>query len=119
MKNAAESLTEMALSNANATTAQGLFGLADLATYYRGGIELAVGKLQAGNDFSINDTFRVLVVETGEDLLTVRYNKKNRSFKFDDFPFSLAHKLASFEVPDGPTAQAAKACLSGHRSQGD
>ncbi len=68
-----------------------------------------MGELEVGNDFEISNSLRVLVVETGDDLLTIRYNKKNRSFKFDEFPFSLAHKLAAFQIPDSPTGQAAKA----------
>jgi len=50
-----------------------------------------------------------LNIEKGDDLLVVRYNEKNRSFTFDEFPFSLAHKLASFSVSDSPTGEAAKA----------
>ena len=109
MKGAAKSLTELKLSAQNNSLAQGLFQLADLATYYRTGIQRAVADLETGEDFAISDSFRVLVVKSAADELTVRYNKKNRSFKLDEFPFSLAHKLASFQVAEGPTFQAAKA----------
>ncbi len=109
MKPAAEALIGMPLSPENEAQAQSLYELTDLATYYRGAISKAVGELEVGNDFAVTDSFRVIVVETGADYLQVRYNKKNRSFTLDEFPFSLAHKLATFQVPAGPTGQAAKA----------
>ncbi len=109
MKTVAEAATEMPMSESQQAEAEALYHLADLATYYRVGIEKAVSQLSVGNDFAVTDTFRVIVVETGEDLLVVRYNQKNRSFTFDEFPFSMAHKLAAFSMPDSPAAQAAKA----------
>jgi hypothetical protein len=109
MKADAESLTTAQLSTENKLTAQALNELADLAIYYREGIKRAVEELEVGNDFEVTDALRVIVVETGDDLLTLRYNKKNRTFKFDEFPFSLAHKLATFQIPSSPTGQAAKA----------
>jgi hypothetical protein len=52
----------------------------------------------------------VIIVEKGEDLLVVRFNTKNRSYTFDEFPFPLAHKLATFAMDAGtPTFLAAKA----------
>ena len=35
-------------------------------------------------------------------------NFPQRSYKFDELPFSLAHKLASFAIPASPTQIAAK-----------
>jgi hypothetical protein len=109
MKTEAEALTVARLSDRNQSQAEALYEVADLATYYREGIERAVEELQVGNDFAITNALRVIVVETGDDLLTIRYNKRNRSFSFNEFPFSLAHKLASFQVPNNPTGQAAQA----------
>lgn len=109
MKTAAEALRDMPLTNENAALAESLFQLTDLAIYYRQGIRLAIAELEVGNDFEVIDSFRVIVVDKGDDALTVRYNKKNRSFTLDEFPFSLAHKLATFQIPDTPSGQAAKA----------
>lgn len=110
MKVAAESLLEMRMTQEQEAEAEALYELADLATYYRGAIERAVAELNVGNDFAVTDTFRVIIVEKGENLLVVRYNEKNRSFTFDEFPFSLAHRLATFSTPgDSATTQAAKA----------
>lgn len=110
MKSAAKSMLETRMTPEQKSAAEGLYELADLATFYRGAIERAVAGLNVGNDFAVTDTFRVIVVEKGEDLLVLRYSQKNKSFTFDEFPFALAHKLATFSLPDGaPTSQAAKA----------
>ena len=109
MKPTAEAVTEMRMTEEQQELSEALYELVDLATYYRGGIEKAVGDLSVGNDFAVTDDFRVIVVEKGEDLLVVQYNKKNRSFTFNEFPFSLAHKLATFSIAASPTREAAKA----------
>lgn len=106
---AAEKLLETPMDADQKTRAEALYELADLATYYRGGISKAVNDLDVGNDFEIANDFRVIVVETGDDLLVVRFNEQNREFKFDEFPFSLAHRLGSFSMPETPGAAAAKA----------
>jgi hypothetical protein len=109
MQSAAESLLEKPLSAANKIAVRDLFAVAQLAVYYRGGIERAVAALQPGNDFAVTDSLRVIVVATADNSLTLRYNQQTRSLMFDEFPFSLAHKLASFQIPDGPTRTAAMA----------
>jgi hypothetical protein len=97
------------MSEAQRDEAQALFELADLATYYRVGIERAVSELNVGNDLEVTEGFRVIVVETGADLLVIRFNARNRSYTLDELPWSLAHKLATFSMPNGPSAEAAKA----------
>jgi hypothetical protein len=109
MKPAAEAALEMPMSDAQKASAQALFELADLASYYRVGIEKSVAELKVGNDFELSDNLRVIVVETGEDRLVVRFDAKNRSFTLDELPWALAHKLATFSIPDSATTQAAKA----------
>jgi hypothetical protein len=89
--------------------AEDLYQLADLATYYRVGIEKALAGLEVSSELAVTDSFRVIIVETGPDRLVVRYNAKNRSFTLDEFPFSLAHRLATFSIPQTPASQAAKA----------
>ncbi|MEM8666964.1 MAG: hypothetical protein AAGG48_05580 [Planctomycetota bacterium] len=106
---AAEQLLETPMDKDQRARAEALHELADLATYYRGGIEKAVADLSVGNDFEVTKDFRVIVVEKGEDLLVVRFNERNKSFRFDEFSFPLAHKLASFAMPKSPGAEAAKA----------
>lgn len=110
MKSAAEKLTESSLNKTQKERAEALYELAELASYYRGGIERGVDSLVVGNDFAVTDSFRVIVVEKGDDKLVIRYNAKNRSYTFDEFPFSLANKLAAFAMPmDAPATEAAKA----------
>ena len=108
MKAAAELMFESRMTKAQEAEAEALYELADLATFYRGSIERAVANLNAGDEVKINDV-RVIVVEKGDDLLVVRFSKKNKPYTFDEFPFSLVHRLATFEIPGSPTSQASKA----------
>ncbi len=110
MKTAAEKLSEEPLTKAQQQRAEDLYELADLASYYRGGIERGVASLTVGNDFEVADSFRVIVVETGDDLLVVRFDAKNRSYTLDKLPFAFAHTLATFSMPaEAATTLAAKA----------
>jgi hypothetical protein len=109
MKPAAQAALEQPMSDEQRAQAEALFNLADLASYYRVGIEKAVARLNVGNDFEVTDDFRVIIVETGPDQLVVRFNAKNKSFTFDELPWSLAHKLAGFSMPGDPASEAAKA----------
>ena len=109
MKSAAEAIFEKKLSQEQQTEAQSLFELADLATYYRVGIEKAIADLNIGNDFEISNDFRVIIVQKGPDELVIRFNARNKSYSFDELPLPLAHRLATFQMPDTPTAEAAKA----------
>lgn len=109
MKQQAEKLLASRMNDAQQAEAEALYELADLATYYRGGIEKAVQALNAGNDFEITDNFRVLVVEKGDNFITILFDRRTKTYSFDELPFSLAHKLASFEIPNSPRQLAAKA----------
>ncbi|TWU58026.1 hypothetical protein [Rubripirellula reticaptiva] len=106
MKSLAETTAAMPMNNDQQSLADGLYQLADLATYYQGGIQRGLGSLAVGNDFEVTSDFRVVIVEVGPDFLVVRYNAKNRTFKFDEFPFPLAEKLATFSIAEGPLRQA-------------
>ncbi len=110
MKSLAEKALDAAKTQEQRSSAQGLYQLADLATYYRGGIERAIQGLAIGNTFDVAEGFSVIIVETGVDKLTIRYDAKSRSFSLNELPLVLAHKLASFQVmPGEATADAAKA----------
>jgi hypothetical protein len=50
----------------------------------------------------------VIVVEKGDDFIAIQFNARKKTYKFDELPFSLAHKLASFTISDSPTNLAAK-----------
>ena len=109
MKSAAESASELPMSDEQKERAEALYEVADLASYYRVGIEKSVAAIPAGNDFEIATDIRVIVVEKGDDFIAIRLNAKTRNYKFDALPLSLAHKLASFKIPESPTQAAAKA----------
>lgn len=104
----AEAATDAAVSQPQKELATSLFQLVDLAVYYRGGIEKALGTLQAGNELDLRDDLKIVIVETGPDKLIIRFNGKNKEYTFDSLPLLLAHKLARLSMPgDSPTTQAA------------
>lgn len=108
MKSLAEQATEAPMQDQQQEQAEALYEVAELASYYRGGIERAVADLETGAEIEVNDV-RLAVVESGDDLLVVRLNGRNKSYTIDGLPFSLAHQLARFQIPESPTRQAAKA----------
>ena len=109
MKPAAEKASEMPMNEKQKERAEALYEVADLASYYRGGIQKAVANMAVGNDFEVTKDLRVIVVEKGVDFIAIQFNAKKKTYKFDELPFSLAHKLASFTIPNSPTQMAAKA----------
>lgn len=111
MKAVAEATMAMPMTREQKSTAMRLYELADLATYYHGGITRGLKDLKAGNDFEVTPDFRIVIVEVGEDFLAVQYDGKNRTFPRDEFPFPLAEKLASFAIDPGPTMDASRAAF--------
>lgn len=109
MKMVAEEVAALPMTSEKKMLAEGLFQLADLATYYRAGVVRGVETLRSGKDFEVTPDLRVVIVETGPDLLVVRANAKNKSFTFDQIPFVMSKKLAAFSIDAGPTRQAAMA----------
>ena len=108
MKPAAEKASELPMNAEQKERAEALYEVADLASFYRGGITKAVADIAVGNDFEVKDDFRVIVVEKGDDFIAIQFNARKKTYKFDELPFSLAHKLASFAIPASPTQTAAK-----------
>ena len=109
MKKQADKLLTMRMDDRQQAETEALREIADLATYYRTGIEKSVDSLDSGNDFEVRKNLRVLVVEKGRDFLTILYDRKRKTYTFDEMPFSLAHKLATFEIPESRRQVAAKA----------
>lgn len=108
MKSAAEKLTQRGLTDQQSTRADALYHIADLASYYRGGIQKGLGTLKTASTFEIANGLNVIVVEADSESLTIMFDKKNRSYTLDDMPFRIAEKLASFAMPDTPDSTAAK-----------
>ncbi len=125
MKTVAEEVADLPMTDDKKIVAEGLYQLADLVTFYRGGVVKGVESLTVANDFEVTPDFRIVIVETGPDLLVVRAGAKNRSYTFDQIPFKLSEKLATFSIDAGPTRQAAMAAYQavspladeGHRDQ--
>jgi len=110
MKQAATRAAEAAEGGSRESYAKSLYELAELSTFYRGGIRRAIGQLGAGHEFEIVTSLKVIVVEAGGDRLTLRRGAKNYSYTLDTLPPSLAHSLATFSMPaDAATTIAAKA----------
>lgn len=109
MKAVAEAAQDQPMSAMQQQQAEDLYAVADLASYYRVGIERAIADLKIGNDFEVTDGVRVIIVEAGPDQLVVRYDAKNRAYSLNELPWSLAHKLGSFSMPENPSTEAAKA----------
>lgn len=108
MKPAAEKASQLPMNAEQKERAEALYEVADLASFYQGGIKKAVADIAVGNDFEVTNDFRVIVVEKGDDFIAIQFNARKKTYKFDELPFSLAHKLASFTIPASPTQIAAK-----------
>ncbi|MGB7346578.1 MAG: hypothetical protein WBD20_20320 [Pirellulaceae bacterium] len=126
MQPAAEKVTERILSETQKAEADALYNLADLASFYRGGLQRGLGTLKATQDFEVTDGFRVLVVEVSTSSLTIKYNGRNKTYSIDEIPLRLAEKIASFAMdlnkPDVIAAKAAFQAISplsneGHRKE--
>ena len=94
-----------------------MFNLADLALFYRGGIQRGLGTLKATQSFEVTDGFRVVVVEVSSTSLTVKANGRNYSYaSIGEIKFRLAEKIASFAMDlnqaDGIAAKAAYQAIS-------
>ena len=112
MKGAAEKVTEMTLTDQQRTHADALYNLADLATFYRGGIVKGMETLQTASTFELTEGVPVLVVEASETEITIRANARNRTYTLDEMPFVLADRLAGFALsPDKPDNIAARSCF--------
>ena len=109
LKEMSERLIDQPRSDEQTPMVEGLFQVVDLATYYRDGIKQGVAGLNTGKDFEVSDDVRVIIVAHSEESLTVRFNAKNRTYSIDELPLSLAHRLASFQIPAGPLREASKA----------
>lgn len=103
MKPAADALLKLNLNPEQTKRADAFYDIADLATYYRGGIERGLRSLQTGNSFDIVDNFPVIVVEVSADSLSIQYNKRTQTYALDELPPRLTEKIAAFALsPEQP-----------------
>ena len=110
MKADAEKALAQAVTASQKTSADTVFQIADLASYYRAGLQRAVARLNAGNEIEMTAGLKVIVVETGPDLLVIRRGARNYRYSLDEIPIKMAHSLAAFQVTENaPTRLAAGA----------
>ena len=112
MTQAASDLKEAVLTEDQRKEVDSLYELADLATYYYGAIERGILSRQAAETIKVTDALTIAIVEVGPDLLVIRYAGRNKTFKFDELPLTISHRMAEFILPtDKETNLAAKACF--------
>ncbi|MCC9599190.1 hypothetical protein LOC67_01360 [Stieleria sp. JC731] len=87
-----------------------LYDIADLASYYRGGIVRGLSSRQTGNTFDLVEGFPVIVVQASTQSIAIQFNKQTREYTLETLPPTLMEKLASFALqPEQPDVQAALA----------
>ena len=86
---------------------RGLSELADLASYYRGGISRGLSSLQPASTIEVAGRSFV-VVETGRESVALMADRRTRSFTLDDLPMTLAKHFAAYAIDDGPTRDLAE-----------
>ncbi len=110
MKPAAGELLKLELSPEQAARASSIYDIADLAVYYRGAIERGLASLQTGNEFAYIDNIKMIVVEATPQSVTLRYNRRDKSFTLDELPPRLTESLVALTLPmDKPDTIAAQA----------
>ncbi|EKK00162.1 hypothetical protein RBSH_04498 [Rhodopirellula baltica SH28] len=110
MKSLAEAAEKAAVTDEQVTRAETLYQIADLGTYYRGGVSRAMADRTAGNEFNVTDSISLLVVEASAQQLIARRGARNYTYTLDDLPFVVSKALAKFQLPmESETGQAAQA----------
>ncbi|MFG0267225.1 MAG: hypothetical protein ACF8AM_19055 [Rhodopirellula sp. JB055] len=110
MKSLAETAEKSAATDEQATRAETVYQIADLATYYRGGVSRAMANLNAGNEFNVTDAITLLVVEASANRLVARRGARNYAYTLDEVPFVVSQALAAFQLPmESETGRAAQA----------
>ncbi|OYP37630.1 hypothetical protein [Rhodopirellula sp. MGV] len=95
MKPEADRLLKQNLPGDQGKRVSTLYDIADLASYYRGGIVRGLQSLKTGNTFDVVEGFPVIVVQASASSLTVQYDRKNKQYTIDTLPPALVTVLAS------------------------
>lgn len=113
MKSLAEAAVQAAGTAEQKTRASQLLQLAELASYYHGGIEQGLAGLEAGESFAITENIQVVMVEIGPEVVVVRFSGRNKEYPRQKLPLVLAHKIATFSM----AADAPETIAAGHAYQ--
>ncbi|WP_149495503.1 hypothetical protein [Roseiconus lacunae] len=110
MKPTADQLLKQNLPGKLGERVSTLYDMADLASYYRGGIERGLASRETGNTFEVVEGLPVIVVEATPQSIAIQFNKRTKEYTLDQLPPRLMEKLASFALqPEQPDVQAALA----------
>lgn len=117
MKPLAEMAESMAVTPDQKQLAETIYQYADLATFYRGAILLAVPALPINSEIKITDTLSVMVNEADAEHLKINRGKdasgkpQYREYLIDEIPLILVRAIAPYQLdvesPEGKAAQAA------------
>jgi len=108
MEPLAEAAEQAAVTAAQKSRASRLLQLAELASYYHGGVERGLDGLNAAESFAVAEKLQVVVVEIGPDQVIVKFNGRNKGYPRRELPLVLAHKIALLAMPgDAPATTAA------------
>lgn len=96
---------------------EALYLIANMATFFRGGIEQGISIQNVGSQFEVVPGMMVGVVSTEEDQhgITLNIAARPREFHIDSMPFSLADRLAAFRITQQDGYEIARAiyhCLA-------
>ena len=98
MKPAADALESLPLKGDQISKARTLYDIADLATFYRGAIQEGLASLNVGATFEVQDGFSVVVVESSQQALTIRFDRKEKSYTIDTLPERLMERVAAIKL---------------------
>ncbi len=113
MQPLAEAAQLAAITAEQKNQASRLFQLAELASYYHGGVEKGLDGLNAAESFAVTDQLQVVVVEIGPEKVVVKFSGRNKEYPRRELPLVLAHKIAGFAMPAG----APETTAAGHAYQ--
>jgi len=99
MTPAAEAAVAAAATAEQHTIALKLVHLAELASYYHGGVEKGLDGLGAGESFDVTEQLQIVVVEINPQKVVVRFSGRNKDFPRGELPLVIAHRVARFALP--------------------
>jgi hypothetical protein len=113
MQPLAEAAQQAAVTAEQRKQASRLLQLAELASYYHGGVEKGLDGLQAAESFAVTDQLQVVVVEITQEKIVVKFSGRNKEYPRRELPLVLADKIAGFAMPAG----APETTAAGHAYQ--
>ncbi len=105
----AEAAEQAAVTPEQKTRAGRLLQLAELASYYHGGVEKGLDGLEGAESFAVTEQIHVVVVEINQEKVIVKFNGRNKEYPRRELPLVLAHRIARLAMPaDAPETRAAE-----------